>query len=150
MDIGKLVMFGAIGYGAYWLYEKYYGAPAASATVTPAAPASSLPTAVAVVPSAPVAVASGPSTMDALYAAIVAAAAGDANLANGMMTGDHWNYYAQSITGKSILAAYPSGTLTAAQYWAAAAPAIQSATGLAGLGLFGGLGQILAYQRGWN
>ena len=90
-----------------------------------------------------------PSGMDALYAKIVAAAAGDSNLVNGQMSGDHWNYWANQITGLTLPGNWPSGPLTAAQYWAAAAPGIRAATGLSGLGIFGGLGQLVA-RRDWN
>ena len=31
IDIGKVVMFGAIGYGAYWLYSNYVATPTVAA-----------------------------------------------------------------------------------------------------------------------
>jgi hypothetical protein len=124
--------------------------PAAVAAYTPAPVVAS--TAVST-PVAATTATSGPSSLDALYNAIVAAAAPDTNQVNGAMSGDHWNYYAQQITGKSLPVNYPSGNLTAAQYWAAVSSQIGTITGLSGLGglgIFGGLGALVSRQRGWN
>ena len=39
--------------------------------------------------------------------------------------------------------------MTLAAYWSVMSPALASANGLSGLGIFGGLGQIARAHRGW-
>jgi hypothetical protein len=83
-----------------------------------------------------------------LATAIQNAAASDPNLVNGMMTGDHWNYYANQLTGKTLPAAWPSGQITFGQYWAAQSSVVSAMTGLQGLGgLMAGLGALVNRQR---
>ena len=77
---------------------------------------------------------------------------------------DHWNVYLQSVTGYSApLNTLFSGdataaaganerttNITAAQFWAKVSSGLATSKGLSGLGLFGGLGQLVGRQRGWN
>jgi len=193
MDTGKLLIFGAVGVAAYYVYTTYFAVPASwtaaggtaaqwqalsaaqqtqwntqqSATsVAPAAGAASSgatqqqiadAAAYEAAKAAATAAASPAATMDALYAAIQTASANDPNLVNGAMSGDHWNYYASNIMGKTFPANYGPGNLTLLQYWTAQAPSIKAVTGLAGyngLGAFAALGDLVARQRygtaGWT
>jgi hypothetical protein len=72
-------------------------------------------------------------------------AAPDTNMVNGQMPGDHWNYYANEITGKTFSPAYGSGPMTFATYWAAQSPVIAAQTGLGSL--MAGLGALVNRQR---
>ena len=93
--------------------------------------------------------------MDAIYAAIVAAANAASVPAAGLNV-DGWGYYlnnqlaSQGLTAPDPLpiftAAIPgfarAQLMTAAQYWGIMAPALKSQLGLSGLGLYGGLGML--------
>ena len=84
-------------------------------------------------------------TLASLAAAIQAQSAGDGNLVNGAMSGDHWNYYANLITGKTLPGGWPSGNITFAQYWATQSPVIAAATGLGSI--MAGLGALIRAGR---
>lgn len=85
-------------------------------------------------------------TLASLAAAIQAQSAGDGNLVNGAMSGDHWNYYANLITGKTLPGGWASGPMTFAQYWATQSPVIAAATGLGSI--MAGLGALVRARGG--
>lgn len=85
-------------------------------------------------------------TLASLAAAIQAQSAGDGNLVNGAMSGDHWNTYANLITGKTLPGGWPSGNITFAQYWATQSPVIAAATGLGSI--MAGLGALVRARGG--
>lgn len=88
-----------------------------------------------------------PTSLAILAAQIQSAAANDSFLQNGAMpSGDHWNYYANAIMGKTFPAAWPSGPLTFAQYWAAESPVIAAQTGLGSI--MDGLGALVRAHGG--
>jgi hypothetical protein len=146
MDTGKLLMFGALGYGAYYLYNHYASQPVVAATPvgTPPAPA---------------------PQMDSWYSQLKAMAASDSNFTGSgdslSSSPDHFNVLLQSVTGYSAPLDSLFGTIdqatsiratpavTAAAFWAAVSPGLKASKGLAGLGFYGGLGSLLV-SRGWN
>jgi hypothetical protein len=102
--------------------------------------------------------------MDSWYSQLKAAAASDPNFTGSgdalLSSPDHWNVYLNSVTGYSANLDSLFGTInpatqtrasnvTAAAFWSAVAPGLKSAKGLAGLGMYGGLGRI-CYGREWN
>lgn len=88
-----------------------------------------------------------PHTLASLADAIQAQAAQDPNLTNGvtMPSGDHWNYYANRLTGKTFPPAWPSGPLTFQAYWSAQSPVIAAQTGLGSIAA--GLGALIEHGR---
>ena len=140
---------GLIGGGAYLVYE-YFFASSAAANSAPGS-TSQLVSQTAAAPATAAATVRfsnypGVTTLSSLSTAIQALAANDPSLVNGQMpTGDHWNYYANEITGLTLPAAWPSGALTFAQYWAAESPVIAAQTGLGSI--WDGLGALVNKQR---
>lgn len=132
---------------------------ASTATASTATPST---TTTAVVAPAP---APAATSLDAIYSNLskVATAAG-INLTTGIgptaqgpnnpIDPSGWNYYLAQVYGGSIPSnVFPASAfnnpMTLAAYWSVMSPALASANGLSGLGIFGGLGQIARAQRGW-
>jgi hypothetical protein len=138
----KALLIGGAGYLAY----EYFFAPA----TTTAAPATATSTAVAAPAPAVAAPAAAPiqgQSLANLATAIQNAAASDSNLVNGMMSGDHWNYYANILTGKSIAKSWlTEDPITFATYWATASPVVASMTGLGSV--MAGLGAVIMAHGG--
>lgn len=148
---GTVLTIGAVGIGGYLLYQWWQGQTAAAAVSAPASPT---PTAAANA-STPVPSASSVSSLDALYRAMVQAAAAAGHTAT--LTADQWGYYLGQVAGSpapDALQAFPSfnratnwPSISSAQYWAGIAPLVAQQKGLSGLGLFGGLGRIAMGRR---
>jgi len=130
--------------GPLTLAQQQAAANAAAATAAPATSANSL---------------------DAIYTSLskVAQAAG-INLTTGIgptaqgpnnpIDYNGWNYYLGQVYGGAIPnAGFPASAqsqpMTLAAYWSVMSPALASANGLSGLGIFGGLGAIVRSQKGW-
>lgn len=162
MDVGKVLMLGGAGLGAYWLYEKYMAQPSAlpalSSTVplihdtTPPMPPAPSDTTLHNATD-PVA---APSVIDHLMANTIDWAAKDQQF---VQTGDgvasspyHWEFYLNYPAGPApsgynggawppdLAQVFPAGTdlsapMTAAQFWAGMRPYLAS-HGLTGLGAF--------------
>jgi hypothetical protein len=134
----------------------------ATSTAAPSTATSATTTApvVSATPAAPAA-----NSLDAIYANLsnVAQAAGinvttgigpTAQGPNNPIDYNGWNYYLGQVYGGTIPnAGFPASAqsqpMTLAAYWSVMSPALASANGLSGLGIFGGLGQIARAQRGW-
>lgn len=163
MADNKLVTFALLGGGAWLAYKMFFSAsdvaalPAATpgaAPASPTAPAAASPDIPVV--AAPLPVTPTPATVNALdtiYADLKAATAGDPYFSGSgdsrASDMDHWNFYlgrVANVTPPDPVPFFPGverGTaLTAAVYWAALAPWVKSTKGLAGLGMFGGLGAL--------
>jgi len=86
------------------------------------------------------------STAPNQAAAIQALAANDANLSGGMLLPSQWNFYANTVTGKTIPASWPASLTTPvsfATYWGYAGPVVNAMTGVSGLGeIMQGLGAV--------
>lgn len=147
---GTVLTIGAVGIGGYLLWQWWNGQQsAASGTVAAGSPAAPTPTAAANA-STPVPSASSISTLDALYRAMVQAAAAAGH--TGTLTADQWGYYLGQVArspAPDALQAFPSfnrstnwPNISSAQYWAGIAPLVAQQKGLSGLGFFGGLGRI--------
>lgn len=135
----KLGIAAAVGYFAYtkgWLSFLGIGSPAVAAPAPVPVPAPN-PNAI-----------TGANTLDGIYTRLVAAAPSGAH---GV---DVWGSYLAPILGSAppdpmpiFTAAVPgfarSQQLTAAQYWAVMAPVLKTQFGLAGLGIYGGLGAVM-------
>jgi hypothetical protein len=143
----KIALFAGAGYLAYrqgWLSMLGLGTPAAAAPAPAAVTPAPNPNAII-----------GANSLDAIYIRIVA----DAKVSTA--TVDEWNYFLNSELaplGKTAPDPMPifttavpnfdrSQKLTPAQYWAVMAPALKSQLGLSGLGIYGGLGQLLRGYR---
>ena len=148
----KLGMFGGALYLAYtqgWL--SMFGLGTASTTTTTAATTSTSGTSAGTVNTASSPVAASPASLDSLYSKMVAAAkaAGEAS----SLGVDAWGYYLNNsgITAPDPLPIFSaavanfdrSQVFTAPQYWAIMAPALKTQLGLSGLGVYGGLGQLM-------
>jgi hypothetical protein len=144
----KIALFAGAGYLAYrqgWLSMLGLGTPAA-ASPAPAVPATPAPNPNAIV---------GANSLDAIYTRMLAAAkVSSANV-------DEWGYYLNNELAKTgkvapdpmpiFQTAVPNfdraQKLSAAQYWAVMSPALKTQLGLSGLGIYGGLGQLLRGYR---
>lgn len=87
----------------------------------------------------------GGMTLAQLATAIQNAAAADPNQVSGAMSGDHWNYYANLLTGQTFPAAFPAGPLTFSAYWSAQSPVIAAQTGMGSI--MDGLGALIRNGR---
>lgn len=143
---GKLLTYGLIGVGGYFLYKWIVAPTPAASIASPAAaatPASSASAAAA--PAAPAF-----NSLDQIYARLQAKAPGSS-------TADAFNTYlaAELPAGKQPpdpLAVFGgdfdrSQSMTLSNYWGAIAPYLQSTMGLSGLGLYGGLGRLIVMKR---
>lgn len=167
---GKVVAVVIGGIVVYYVYQAYT-TPAATASATPATPATpaapasgsfsawlaSLQTP-APAPAAPApAPAASAQTLDSIYFSLIAAVANDTNFtgSGSGLTGspDHWNVYlTQLVPGvnlnlDTLFGPSPRANVTAAAFWSVVAPQLQSQLGLSGLGMFGGLGQLIRPVR---
>jgi hypothetical protein len=144
---------------------QYPTATAAAAALTPTSTATPS-TETSSTTTAPVAPAPAPvSSLDSIYANLSKLAqANGVNLTTGIgptaqgpnnpIDYNGWNYYLGQVYGGTIPnanfpASAQSQPMTLAAYWSVMSPALASANGLSGLGIFGGLGQIARAQRGW-
>lgn len=149
--IGTVITWGAVGLGGYLLYQWWQSQSAATAATAPATPT---PTAAANA-ATPVPSASSVSSLDALYRAMVQAAAAAGH--TGTLTADQWGYYLGQVSGTpapDALQAFPGfnrttnwPSISSAQYWAGIAPLVAQQKGLSGIGLFGGLGRLAMGRR---
>ncbi len=92
----------------------------------------------------------GVTSLATLASLIQSMAANDSNLVSGAMPGDHWNYYANLITGKTIPPSWPSDPqnnipISFSTYWTGAGPVIGGMTGLGSV--MAGLGALVNAQR---
>lgn len=152
MEGKTILILGGAGIVAYYLYQQAQNAvPVATVnpvTVPPAlSPAATTPASTSQVlanqaattaaqPSSVLASPAKPTSLASMATAIQALAANDANLINGAMSGDQWNFYANLLLGTSIPAGWTSGgaPVTFAQWWAQQAPVVTAWSGLSGLG----------------
>jgi len=145
-------------------YPTATAAVATPATSSPATPAATTTAPVApAIPATPAAPAA--NSLDAIYTNLSnLAQTNGVNLATGIgptaqgpnnpIDYNGWNYYLGQVYGGTIPnAGFPASAqsqpMTLAAYWSVMSPALASANGLSGLGIFGGLGQIARAQRGW-
>lgn len=157
--IGTLLTWGAVAGGAYLIYQWWAGQGTTAAASAPA------PTSTAAANAAPpVTSAANVSSLDALYSAMVTAAAPQTSL-----NPDQWGFYLGKVLGSpapDAAQAFPafsrpvdaSGNVTAgsgphwpnisaAQYWQGIAPLVAQQKGLRGLGVLAGLGAYAARRR---
>jgi len=176
---GDVIKWGVLGLAAWWVYDNFIAPSSTAATTTTTPPAASSGTAAsssgtaasssAAASSTPTAAAGSFTTLDAMYAALVAAAqagmnSGDTGVtsAAGVLSanGDVWNFYLSQIDphlnvsaldptvifAPNVTAANRSSSmLTSSAYWAGVSPTIRTQTGLSGLTV--GLGAFVYGRR---
>ena len=168
MTAGDIIKWGLIGFAGWWVYETFFAAPSTAAattttTGTTTTPATTTPATTTTAPT-PTAAAGSFKTLDAMYAALLAAAQAAMPGSGGAITssggvlsadGDVWNYYLSQVDpsidtsqldptvifGSTITSANRSTPVTSSAYWAAAGPIIGKQTGLSGY--LHGLGAIV-------
>lgn len=162
----KLVIIGALAFGAWWVWTTFFnaGQPAAPSTSIPPTPAPS--TSGASTPAASTPSPSTPAstwTLATLYAALVAymqsSASADPAItvgSDGTITAspDVFDFYLQHLANSPVPNGPPtafqdhSTPITSTAFWSGMSPLLGSQLGLSGGDFFTGLGNFAAFMRG--
>lgn len=148
-DKGALIKIGVFGAVAYYAYTQGWLSFLGLGTSTASSSAGTTTTAV----TTPLVSSPASNQLDTLYTKMVNAATAAGTTSTGV---DGWGYYLnQFTTAPDPMPAFQaqnpnfdrSQNMTAAQYWAVIAPVLKTQLGLSGLGLYGGLGDLIRRYR---